>query len=206
MATSRPYGLALQSLLSGEISWLGHDIKVALLTSGYVPNEDVDRYLRVPVWVTATAYALGDVRRPTTSNGHVYRVTTAGTSGAAEPVWPTAAGSTVVDGTVTWTEDGTRDALHYEAVGTGYTAGGQSLTSKTSVYDPATNTLTLDAADPTWAASTITARWAIFYRATGDPLTSPLLCRWDFGADVSSAADAFTLTLHTSGLLTAKAP
>jgi len=54
-------------------------------------------------WVLSTAYALGDAARPVTRNGYVYEVTTAGTSGASEPTWPTTPGNTVVDGTVTWT-------------------------------------------------------------------------------------------------------
>lgn len=54
-------------------------------------------------WAASTAYALGDVRRPTTRNGFVYEVTTAGTSAATEPAWPTTLGATVTDGTVVWT-------------------------------------------------------------------------------------------------------
>ena len=55
------------------------------------------------VWVTATAHAAGVFRRPNTANGFRYEVTTAGTTGGAEPTWPTTSGATVVDGTVTWT-------------------------------------------------------------------------------------------------------
>lgn len=57
-------------------------------------------------WTVATAYILGDRVEPTTPNGFVYVVTTAGTSHASvEPTWPTTGigSSTVVDGTVTWT-------------------------------------------------------------------------------------------------------
>lgn len=50
-----------------------------------------------------TALALGAVVRPATRNGFVYEVTVAGTTAAAEPVWPTVAGNTVVSGTVTFT-------------------------------------------------------------------------------------------------------
>jgi len=56
-----------------------------------------------PVWAASTAYALGDVVRPTTRNSFAYECTTAGTSGATEPTWPTTAGTTVTDGTVVWT-------------------------------------------------------------------------------------------------------
>lgn len=199
--TSRPYGLALRSLMTGEISWVAHDIKAALVSGGYVPNEDKDRYWRAAPWAVSGAYVVGDVRRPTAPNGRVYQVTVAGTAGGTEPVWPTTAGGTVTDGTVTWAEDGLRDAPYFEAVGSGYTAGGKLLTNKTLTYDAATNKLVVDADDVTWNPSTITARWVVFYRDTGDPTTSPLLCRWDLGADTSSANAEFLLMLHASGLL-----
>lgn len=57
-------------------------------------------------WAATTVYALNAERVPTTRNGHYYKVTTAGTSGATEPTWPTTSGGTVVDGTATWTESG----------------------------------------------------------------------------------------------------
>lgn len=56
-------------------------------------------------WVTLTAYATGVYKVPVTPNAHYYKVTTAGTTGATEPTWPTN-GGTVVDGTVTWTDMG----------------------------------------------------------------------------------------------------
>lgn len=54
-------------------------------------------------WAGTTAYAAGYNVRPTTANGFKYICTTAGTSSGAEPTWPTTYGSTVTDGTVTWT-------------------------------------------------------------------------------------------------------
>ena len=56
-------------------------------------------------WAAATAYVVGDIRRATTlqASGLVFRCTTAGTSGSTEPIWATDIGSTVTDGTVTWT-------------------------------------------------------------------------------------------------------
>lgn len=63
------------------------------------------------LWQSNTVYEVGEIVVPTTSNVHKYRVTTAGTSGATEPVWPTSAAGTVVNGTaptqVTFTENGT---------------------------------------------------------------------------------------------------
>jgi|GEM_PF-1799055 len=54
-------------------------------------------------WQASTIYSLGADRMPTSPNGFRYQVTVVGTSGAAEPTWPTTIGATVVDGTVTWT-------------------------------------------------------------------------------------------------------
>lgn len=54
-------------------------------------------------WQASHAYALGTFARPVAANGLRYKVTTAGNSAATEPAWPTVAGETVVDGSVTWT-------------------------------------------------------------------------------------------------------
>ena len=56
-------------------------------------------------WASATVYAVGDIVRASTlqASGLVFQCTTAGTSAASEPAWPTDIGSTVVDNTVTWT-------------------------------------------------------------------------------------------------------
>jgi len=57
-------------------------------------------------WAANQPYDLGTELVPTQPNGHVYRVTSAGVSGAAEPVWPTASGATVTDGTAVHSEAG----------------------------------------------------------------------------------------------------
>jgi hypothetical protein len=54
--------------------------------------------------IRSQAVSLNDTVLPATPNGRIYRCTTAGTAGAGEPTWPTTDGGTVVDGTVTWTE------------------------------------------------------------------------------------------------------
>ena len=56
-------------------------------------------------WAASTAFAVGDVRRATTSqnSGLVFECSTAGTSGSSEPSWPTDIGSTLTDNTVVWT-------------------------------------------------------------------------------------------------------
>jgi|SRR6478609_1111764 len=88
-----------------------------------------------------------------------------------------------------------------EVTGTGYTAGGATLGSKTVTQS--TTTHTFDAADTVWTTSTITARYAIIYDATpGTAATNPLIAYVDFGADVSSTAGDFTITWSASGIFT----
>jgi hypothetical protein len=57
-------------------------------------------------WTAGTAVSVGEVVSPTSvaGNGHLYRCTTAGTTGAVEPVWPLTDSSTINDNGVIWTE------------------------------------------------------------------------------------------------------
>ena len=85
-----------------------------------------------------------------------------------------------------------------EVSGTGYDAGGKSLSSVTLTQSG--GTITFDAADVTWTSSTITARAAVIY---DDSLTNdPLIAYIDFGADKSSSAGDFVLTFNASGIFT----
>ena len=93
------------------------------------------------------------------------------------------------------------DVSSYEVTGTGYTAGGATLASKTATYDSATNVVILDAADTTWASSTITARYAVIYDSTGTSSTSPLIGYVDFGSDQSSTSGNFTITWDSTGIV-----
>jgi hypothetical protein len=57
-------------------------------------------------WAASTSITLNEFRKPTIANGRRYYASVGGTTGGTEPTWPTTAGGTVVDGTVTWTEYG----------------------------------------------------------------------------------------------------
>lgn len=80
-----------------------------------------------------------------------------------------------------------------EATGTGYSAGGNTLTNVT----PTTSGTTAycDFADSTWSTSTITARGAEIYNSTDSNRT---VCVLDFGADKSSTAGDFTIVFPTA--------
>lgn len=74
-----------------------------LLRIAQVADADGNSPDTYAVWTAATAWSVKRTATPAIRNGYAYRVTTAGTSGASEPVWPTTIGATVSDGTVTWT-------------------------------------------------------------------------------------------------------
>lgn len=64
-------------------------------------------------WTALTPVSVGEIVTPSpvAGNGHTYRCTTAGITGAVEPIWPLGDASTINDGsgatTATWTEDTT---------------------------------------------------------------------------------------------------
>ena len=77
-----------------------------------------------------------------------------------------------------------------EVVGTGYTAGGQTLT----VIPPASSDQTayLSFVDVTWSPATFTCRGALIYNSTTNAAVAVL----DFGAD-KSPTTSFTITFPT---------
>lgn len=77
-----------------------------------------------------------------------------------------------------------------EVVGTGYTAGGNTLTVS-QVPTSTGTTAWLDFADSTWSSATITARGALIYLANGT--TNPAVCVLDFGSDKTSTNGDFTI-------------
>ena len=97
------------------------------------------------------------------------------------------------------TDDFFNDATN-EVVGTGYTAEGIALTSPTITYDTTTDQVRLDAADVSWTTSTITARYAVVYKDSGTPTTSPLICYFDFGSNQSTTAGTFAINWATDGI------
>jgi len=85
-----------------------------------------------------------------------------------------------------------------EVSGTGYTAGGGTLTNVTPTTS-GTTALT-DFADLTFSSSTITARGALIYNTTtaGGTGTTDTVVVLDFGSDKSSSAGDFTIVFPTA--------
>jgi hypothetical protein len=96
---------------------------------------------------------------------------------------------------------GSSDFPQTEVAGTGYTAGGQLLTSPALTYSGLTVTWTF--ANPAWASSTITAIRAVFYdKSVGaGPTSYPLIAWDDFGTSVASSAGLWTYGVNSNGLL-----
>lgn len=85
----------------------------------------------------------------------------------------------------------------------GYTAGGATVSGKSVTKNTSTDKGIFDCADPTWTAdgTGFTARYAVLYKDTGDPSTSPLIAYWDFGGDQNPVSIAFNLIVNVAGLL-----
>lgn len=155
-------------VVANEITGTGYTAGGATLGSASVT------YTAANSWATAaatsTAYAVGDIVRPSAGNGHLYMCIVAGTSGGSAPTWPTVSRQTVTDGTVTWAEIG-GGIVQFDAADASWSSA--TLTARYAVvYDstPATDA------------------------------TRPLIGLLDFGSNVSSTASTFTIPWDSRGL------
>lgn len=85
-----------------------------------------------------------------------------------------------------------------EVTGTGYVAGGNTLTGVTVLLSG--TTAYVDFADSTWAASAITARGALLYNSSKSNKAVAVL---DFGADKTSTGTPFVIQMPTNTATTA---
>ena len=81
-----------------------------------------------------------------------------------------------------------------------YSAGGPTLTV-TSSTDDTDNEGVFDAADVSLTSATITARYAVIYKDTGTPGTSPIACTIDFSTDQTSTVGTFAIAFHADGII-----
>lgn len=199
------YDKALKYVLDGTIDGDTDTLKVALLGSSYNPQPSAT------TWVAATIYALGMF---VVVGGRFYEAIVGGMSSGATPDFPQLRGSTLVDNEVTWlcwgysppsSHSVFADVSANEITGTGYTAGGATLTGKTLTQTRHTVTYT---ADPVvWTGAVITMRYAVIYKAgTANALTNPLLAYLLLDSSnndiVLSSAARFSLALPATGIFT----
>jgi hypothetical protein len=99
------------------------------------------------------------------------------------------------------THDFQDDLTNEVAAAGGYSTGGVTLAGK--VNSTTALVTKLDADDAVWAASTITARYAVLVDTTpGTAATNPLIAYVDFGADVISTGGEFRIAWHADGICT----
>lgn len=85
-----------------------------------------------------------------------------------------------------------------EISGTGYTAGGMTLTSKTVTQDNTNNLAYMDCDDIAWTGATFTARHLALVNTT---VSNHLIANFDFGSDKSVSSGTFTVQIAATGIL-----
>ena len=94
-----------------------------------------------------------------------------------------------------------------EISGAGYTASGKTVSGLVlnfNGHNP--SRLRLDGSDISWASSTITARYAVLYKDTGNGSTSPVIGFVDFGSDQSSSSGTFEIQWNANGIIEISSP
>jgi len=91
------------------------------------------------------------------------------------------------------------DVSGNEISGTGYTAGGETLSNQSVTQDDTNDKAVFDADDVSWTSSTFTAYHAVLY---DDTLTNDdLICSIDFGGAKSVSNGTFTIQWDTDGII-----
>ena len=85
-----------------------------------------------------------------------------------------------------------------EVSGTGYTAGGETLT--TVAPTSSGTTAYVDFNDVSWTSSTITARGMLIYNSSK---SNKAVAVYDFGSDQTSSSSTFNITMPTAAAGTA---
>lgn len=95
----------------------------------------------------------------------------------------------------TWAK---RSDVTNEVSGTGYTAGGATVTVSVGSVDTVNDRVDVSLGAAEWTSSTLTARYAVYYKSRGGASTADeLVAVVDFGQDVSTISDTFSLTAST---------
>lgn len=88
-------------------------------------------------------------------------------------------------------------SVNNEVSGTGYTAGGATITTPSVTYTGGTNTFKFDGDDVSWASNTTTSRYAVIYDSTPGS-SKPLIAYVDFGEDLTP----LSITWNANGIVT----
>ena len=100
----------------------------------------------------------------------------------------------------TLNQDTTAYTTDNEVVGTGYTAGGRTITGVTITTDSATNTVYINFNNVSWPGASFTARGALIYNSTQSNKSIAVL---DFGSDKLFTAANNTVTMPVNAASTA---
>lgn len=121
-------------------------------------------------------------------------------SNAAGPVTLATSGVSTATLYTDWTSN-----VAAQITGTGYTAGGATVSSPTFTAGGSNNSVATwtSSTNPNWTSASFTANQAVFYESSAS--TNQLICFWDFGGAVTVTSGTFTLSINGSGLLTATA-
>lgn len=109
----------------------------------------------------------------------------------------------LVDHTPDVTDSHRADIVADEVSGTGYTAGGVTVTGVSVTEDDTDGWVTVDCDDVAFGPVDILNITAIaFYISVGSPSTDVLICVDVFDATDASAADTFTYRVPDDGIMT----
>ena len=92
-----------------------------------------------------------------------------------------------------------------ESSGTGYTAGGNTLTNNGVTGGSSATTAYVDFTDTSWTTVTVTARYAQIYQSSGAAASASAssVCVLDFGGNFTTTAGTFTIQFPAAGTSTA---
>ena len=103
--------------------------------------------------------------------------------------------STATPNKDTWSR---RSDVTNEISGSGYDPGGTACTVSVGSTDTTNDRVDVTLGAVTWTVSTLTARYAIYYKSRGGASSADeLVACIDFGDNVSTIADTFSLTAST---------
>jgi hypothetical protein len=182
-----------------SVDFLSDTIKVALLAASYTPALDThDFFNDITNEVVGTGYVAGGT---TLANKQL--------SVVAANSWATARANSTAYSVGDIVRPAAGNGYLFRCVVAG-TSGGSTPTYVTTIGRETVDgtvvwscvgsaAVTFDADDAAWAGSTITARYAVVYKDTGTPATSPLMLLGTFSGEVSSTAGTFQIVFPATG-------